>query len=76
MNLTDMQRDSALSAPVGLAARGTTRSGFPRRRVIEDAIVQLLRERDGSVKIRTRLWNIYDELGERLGVPIRCSGRQ
>ena len=40
MNLTDMQRDSALSAPVGLAAaRRTMRSGFPDRRVIEDAIV-------------------------------------
>ena len=90
-----MQRDSALSAPVGLAAgdplgasyesrtsdrltsdaRGITKSGFPHRRVIEDAIVQLLRERGGSVKIRTRLWNIYDELGERLGVPIRARQR-
>jgi hypothetical protein len=93
MNLTDMQRDSALRAPVGLAAgdplgasdesrtsgryspRRITRSGFPHRRVIEDAIVQLLRERGGSVKIRTRLWNIYDELGERLGVPIRARQR-
>jgi hypothetical protein len=68
-------KSSGLSNDLTSEARKITRSGFPHRRVIEDAIVQLLRERDGSVKIRTRLWNIYDELGERLGVPIRARQR-
>jgi hypothetical protein len=48
---------------------------FPHRERIEEAIVQVLRERGGTVKIRTRTWNIYDELGDRLHVSIAARQR-
>ena len=59
------------SLPVQAVDLRRDSSEFPNRKVLEAAIIQLLRERGGSVKIRTRHWNIYDELADRLGCPFK-----
>jgi hypothetical protein len=53
-------------------------SGFPPRKLTEEAIVQILHENGGSVKIRDEStgWNIYDEIAARLGVSIEARRRR
>jgi hypothetical protein len=53
-------------------------NGFPPRKLTEEAIVQILRENGGSVKIRDEStgWNIYDEIAARLGVSIEARRRR
>jgi hypothetical protein len=55
-------------------AVGST-TGFPPRDLTEAAIVQIIREHGGTVKIRQNDWNIYDELAARLGVSIDARRR-
>jgi hypothetical protein len=52
-------------------------SGFPPRSLTEEAIVQILREHGGSVKIRDKDtgWNVYDEIAARLGVSVEARQR-
>jgi len=53
-------------------------SGFPPRKLTEEAIVQILRENGGSVKIRDEStgWNIYDEIVARLGLGVSIEARR
>jgi hypothetical protein len=57
---------------------GYSEDGFPPRRLTEAAIVQILREHGGRVKIRNPEtgWNIYDEVAARLGVSIEARSRE
>jgi len=50
---------------------------FPPRRLTEQAIVQILREHTGSVRIHDTEtgWNIYDEIAARLGVSVEARRR-
>lgn len=61
------------------AARETKKplgkESFPPRDLTEAAIVQVLAERGGTVKIRQDGWNIYDELAARLGVSFEVRQR-
>ena len=52
-------------------------NGFPPRSLTKQAIVQILREHGGSVRIRDTEtgWNIYDELAARLGVSVEARRR-
>jgi hypothetical protein len=52
-------------------------SGFPPRSLTEEAIVQILREHGGSVKIRDKDkgWNVYDEIAARLGISVEARQR-
>jgi len=52
-------------------------SGFPPRELTEQAIVQILREHGGKVKIRDEGsgWNVYDDIAARLGVSIAARRR-
>ncbi|MCU7550406.1 hypothetical protein OCK74_14895 [Chitinophagaceae bacterium LB-8] len=52
-------------------------TGFPPRKVIEQTIIQILKENNGSVKIRDvdSGWNIYDEIAARLGVSVQARKR-
>ena len=54
-----------------------SRNEFPPRRLTEQAIVQILREHNGSVRIRDTEtgWNIYDEIAARLGVSVEARRR-
>src|SRR3954470_3063007 len=45
---------------------------FPPRDLIELAIVEILREQGGRVKITQDDWNIYDEVAARLGVSMEA----
>lgn len=51
--------------------------GFPPRRLTEWAIVEILRARGGTVRIRDTdsRWNIYDEIADRLGVSAEARRR-
>jgi hypothetical protein len=52
-------------------------TGFPPRRLTEQAIIQILRESGGSARIRDTDtgWNLYDELAARLGVSVEARRR-
>jgi hypothetical protein len=50
-------------------------SGFPPRRLTEEAIIRIIQEHGGSVKIRDEDWNIYDEIAARLGVSFESRRR-
>lgn len=54
------------------------RNGFPPRALTEQAIIQILRENGGSVRIRDSEtgWNIYDEVAARLGVSVEARRRR
>lgn len=54
-----------------------TENGFPPRQLTKQAIIQIIREHNGSVKIRDQAsgWNIYDEIAARLGVSIDARRR-
>lgn len=56
------------------AVVGST-TGFPPRDLTEAAIVQIIREHGGTLKIRQDDWNVYDELAARLGVSIEARRR-
>jgi hypothetical protein len=65
------------SEPATLKPRFQTyrsETGFPPRSLTEEAIIQILREHGGSVKIRNKDtgWNIYDEIAARLGVSVEA----
>jgi hypothetical protein len=48
---------------------------FPPRKLTEEAILQILSEHGGSVRIRDDNWNIYDEIAARTGVSITARRR-
>src|SRR5436190_1921770 len=68
--LPEMVPPASGRQPIGASA-----TGFPPRDLTEEAIVQIIREYGGSVKIRQDDWNIYDELAARLGVSIEARRR-
>jgi hypothetical protein len=52
-------------------------TGFPPRKLTEQAIVQIIKEHSGSVRITDKEtgWNIYDEIAARLGVSMDARRR-
>lgn len=67
--VTTMPVPPATGTPTPPASRASAAAAsFPPRDLTEAAILQVLRERGGTVKIRQEDWNIYDELAARLGV--------
>jgi hypothetical protein len=71
------QESQALPSSVPKINAYQSEKGFPPRSLTEEAIVQILREHGGAVKIRNKDtgWNIYDEIAARLGVSIEARQR-
>ena len=70
-----LQRDS--HKPTSAIREWYSRNGFPPRELTQQAIIQILHEHAGQLKIRDESsgWNIYDEIAARLGVSIEARRR-